>query len=131
LIFFIPNRKFTLENKENRLWVVPFQYDNCIHDNKSGSPDAYSILAHSGTKNGDKIQNGDFYKFFIAIISLYFDTIDKIIILQKKNKTSHSHTGTDWSQKASAARFYKGHRDIAEKASQHFKKASIPLKMFI
>jgi hypothetical protein len=25
-------------------------------------------------------------------------------------------------------RFYKGHRDIAEKASHHFKKASIPKK---
>jgi hypothetical protein len=27
-------------------------------------------------------------------------------------------------------RFYKGHRDIAKKASHHFKKASIPLKMY-
>jgi hypothetical protein len=26
-------------------------------------------------------------------------------------------------------RFYKGHKDIAEKASYHFKKSSIPLKM--
>jgi hypothetical protein len=28
-------------------------------------------------------------------------------------------------------RFYKGHSDIAEKASQHFKKASIPLNMYL
>jgi predicted nucleic-acid-binding protein len=28
-------------------------------------------------------------------------------------------------------RFYKGHREIAEKASQHFEKASIPLKMYL
>jgi hypothetical protein len=28
-------------------------------------------------------------------------------------------------------RFYNGHRDIAEKASHHFKKASIPLKMHL
>jgi hypothetical protein len=28
-------------------------------------------------------------------------------------------------------RFYKGNRDIAEKASQHFEKASIPLKMYL
>jgi hypothetical protein len=27
--------------------------------------------------------------------------------------------------------FYKGHRDIAEKASHHFKKAPIPLKMYL
>jgi hypothetical protein len=27
--------------------------------------------------------------------------------------------------------FYKDHRDIAEKASQHFKKASISLKMYL
>jgi hypothetical protein len=28
-------------------------------------------------------------------------------------------------------RFYKDHRDIAEKASHHFKKASIPLTMYL
>jgi hypothetical protein len=28
-------------------------------------------------------------------------------------------------------RFYKGYRDIAGKASHHFKKASIPLKMYL
>jgi hypothetical protein len=28
-------------------------------------------------------------------------------------------------------RFYKGHREIAEKTSHHFKTASIPLKMFL
>jgi hypothetical protein len=28
-------------------------------------------------------------------------------------------------------RFYKGHRDIAENASHHFKKALIPLKMYL
>jgi hypothetical protein len=28
-------------------------------------------------------------------------------------------------------RFYKGHRDIAEKTSHHFKKASITLKMYL
>jgi hypothetical protein len=28
-------------------------------------------------------------------------------------------------------RFYKGHRGIAEKASPHLKKASIPLKMYL
>jgi hypothetical protein len=28
-------------------------------------------------------------------------------------------------------RFYKGHRDIAGKASHHLKKASIPLKMYL
>jgi hypothetical protein len=27
--------------------------------------------------------------------------------------------------------FYKGHRDIAEKTLHHFKKASIPLKMYL
>jgi hypothetical protein len=27
--------------------------------------------------------------------------------------------------------FYKDHRDIAEKASHHFKNASIPLKMYL
>jgi hypothetical protein len=27
--------------------------------------------------------------------------------------------------------FYKGHRDIAKKASNHFKKASSPLKMYL
>jgi hypothetical protein len=27
--------------------------------------------------------------------------------------------------------FYKGHRDMAEKATQHFKKASIPLKIYL
>jgi hypothetical protein len=28
-------------------------------------------------------------------------------------------------------RFYKGHKDIAEKASHHFKKPFIPLKMYL
>jgi hypothetical protein len=28
-------------------------------------------------------------------------------------------------------RFYKGHRDIAEKASHHFKKALIPLTVYL
>jgi hypothetical protein len=28
-------------------------------------------------------------------------------------------------------RYYKDHKDIAEKASHHFKKASIPLKMYL
>jgi hypothetical protein len=28
-------------------------------------------------------------------------------------------------------RFHNGHRNIAEKASQHFEKASIPLKMYL
>jgi hypothetical protein len=28
-------------------------------------------------------------------------------------------------------RFYKGNRDIAEKASYHFKKAAVPLKMYL
>jgi hypothetical protein len=28
-------------------------------------------------------------------------------------------------------RFYKGHREIAENPSHHFKKASIPLKMYL
>jgi hypothetical protein len=28
-------------------------------------------------------------------------------------------------------RFYKGHRDTAEKASHYYKKASIPLKMYL
>jgi hypothetical protein len=28
-------------------------------------------------------------------------------------------------------RFYKGHSDIVEKASNHFEKASIPLKMYL
>jgi hypothetical protein len=28
-------------------------------------------------------------------------------------------------------RFYQGHRDIPEKASHHFKKVSIPLKMYL
>jgi hypothetical protein len=28
-------------------------------------------------------------------------------------------------------RFYEGHRDISEKASHHFKNASIPLKVYL
>jgi hypothetical protein len=28
-------------------------------------------------------------------------------------------------------KFYKSHRDVAEKASRHFKKATIPLKMYL
>jgi hypothetical protein len=36
----------------------------------------------------------------------------------------------DWGQKKLRGnRFYKGHKDIAEKASHHFRNASIPLKM--
>jgi hypothetical protein len=36
-----------------------------------------------------------------------------------------------WPKSLRGNRFYKGHRDIEEKASQHFKKASIPLKMYL
>jgi hypothetical protein len=36
----------------------------------------------------------------------------------------------DWGQKASAAIGFKGHRDIAEKASDYFKRASISLNIY-
>jgi hypothetical protein len=44
----------------------------------------------------------------------------------KRVKTKRKSEVVDWGQKTSSA---KGHRDIAEKASHHFKKASISLKM--
>jgi hypothetical protein len=40
-------------------------------------------------------------------------------------------TGGLGSQSLRCNRFYKGHREIAEKASYHFKKAYIPLKMLL
>jgi hypothetical protein len=37
--------------------------------------------------------------------------------------------GVEWGLRGN--RFYKGYREIAEKASNHFKKASIPLKIYL
>jgi hypothetical protein len=45
----------------------------------------------------------------------------QLIVLTRDGLVPKSHSGN---------RFYEGHRDIAENASQHFKKESIPIKMY-
>jgi hypothetical protein len=52
-------------------------------------------------------------------------------IIPRASQNTDAITRDGLGQKASAAIDYKGHRDIAEKASHHFKKASIPLKMYL
>jgi hypothetical protein len=44
---------------------------------------------------------------------------------------SHTSRGELGSKSLRVKRFYKGHRYITEKISHHFKKASIPLKMYL
>jgi hypothetical protein len=75
---------------------------------------------------------------------LYFWQPDKISKLETKSEKNHRYTrktnqNENFSKKKGrlgpnslrGKRFHTGHRDIMETASHHFKKASVPLKIYL